>query len=440
MSQTTTDSLTKAREWCDTARDLVGKPRPKAKEYFDAAQQLENIFADSKGRPAEISFDEWDAATGDVASARSGKVGKTSPAPSVNAQPQQKEYFGTYKTEVDDIVGKLKTRVEQRQLAFAKLDAPALAPFTPSGIPALRRSDDPEAMLKRAADLKKRMQTATTIPLNKVPDVKSFVDLKAAREHNDNFNDEHASMDLDAAETSVQSMEKLRAAAIKEQAEVAQLQAKYENDPAKPTDLAGWRKLNARDNAVKAIAARFPGMLAAAQVVGQTNTGKRQQCENFGPRVTKALGDWDGYPIATKLSNHDSTEGTIPWFQDKLDRLEAEPFATASDQEQKIFDLQWKKFAADVLKGWQAFEKSNFRNRNLRGPMGDPELRPWRVEQVLTMNSVHKIGGRNFTVSPSLTSGKSLKAGIPKPPGGYILNKDGSEIAHYIYHLVEAAT
>jgi hypothetical protein len=439
MSQTTTNSLTKALAWCDTARDLVGKARPKAKDYFDAAQQLGAIFADSNGRPAEISFEEWDAATTDVADARSGKVAIKSPALIAVAQRPQTTNFEKYHGEVDGIVGKLKSSVEQRRKAFAQLDGTALAPFTPDGIAPLRCSDNPQGMLNRAADLKNRMAATATHPN---PRVKFFVDEKAAKEHNDNFNDEYASMDLDAAETSVQSMEKLREAAIKEQAEVSKLRIKYATDPAKPADndLAGWRKLNARDNAAKAIADRFPAVLLAAEKVGETNTGKRQQCENFGPRVRKALAAWDDYPIAIKLSNHDKTEGTIPWLQDKLDRLEAAPYASASEEEAKILEVQWKKFADDVWAGWKAFENSRFRNKNLRGPMGDPALRPWRVEQVLTIDSKHKIGGKTFTVSSSETTGTSLKASFPKPPGGYMLNKNGDEMAHYIYHLVPAAT
>lgn len=436
VATSSVDGLQKAQAWCDTAGGLVGKEKPKAWEYYDAAEELARIFANTKGRPPEISPDEWGEATAGVAKARSGRVGTSSPSPSKNAEPTQKRNFKEYEEEVEPIVARLQSSVDARKQKYAALDAEALTPFTQAGGKALKCSDDPAGMLARARLLESKMKAANKFPRVK-PQIPEFLAKKEAKGHFDDFAVAIADLDLDEAETLLSLFEVLRDAAVKEQASVAALQKQYEGTADAPTDLEVWRKVNANDGKVAAIRAELPGIMGTARQVGQTNAGKRQQCDDFEPRIEKALKDWEGFSVTQKLRTSEKDVGSVAWFEDKIERLKAPPYATAAEGEAKILAMQWKAFEDDVKKGWDAFEKSKFKNKALRGPMGDPALRSWRVEQKLVEGAVFKIGGKNYTVSKSMTTGRSLKASIPKPPGGYLTNKENEEIAHYIYHLKE---
>jgi hypothetical protein len=173
------DSLETAKEWCEKAKQLIGESTKAllAKQIHEVADQLDQAFNSTKGRPPEISATEWSAAKDELETARTGRIATKQPPPLQKATQAQKQHLEDYEGLVSPVVEKLLANVAQRKLAFAALNSQTIKDAigeTGKGLAKLKQLDDPTAALNEVKLLKQRMDAATK---NKPQDLPTYMNM-----------------------------------------------------------------------------------------------------------------------------------------------------------------------------------------------------------------------------------------------------------------------
>jgi len=153
--------------------------------------------------------------------------------------------------------------------------------------------------------------------------------------------------------------------------------------------------------------------------------------KNFYP------GDW-----SEKLTATADTEGSYQWFEEKKTEIDAlgtktfpPPKVPPVPVPPTVAQLEWQAVAANVIAQYSAFKAGAGGAalnawHALRGPYMPGPLYTTNVAGYFVLNNSYKIGGKTYTVSPSETTGLSLKTQIPNS----LLRPTAPNAISFIYH------
>jgi hypothetical protein len=153
--------------------------------------------------------------------------------------------------------------------------------------------------------------------------------------------------------------------------------------------------------------------------------------KNFYP------GDWSEQLTATA-----DVKGSYQWFEEKKTEIDAlgtktfpSPKVPPVPVPPTVAQLEWQAVAANVIAQYSAFKAgAGGATLNvwhaLRGPYMPGPLYTTNVAGYFVLNNSYKIGGKTYTVSPSETTGLSLKTQIPNS----LLRPTAPNAISFIYH------
>jgi len=182
---------------------------------------------------------------------------------------------------------------------------------------------------------------------------------------------------------------------------------------------------------------KAPGKKELSQAIDELSSIRKNYQEAYSETKSFYPGDW-----SEQLTAAADTKGSYQWFEAKkaeIDTLGTRTFPPPRQPPVPVpptqAQLDWQAVTADVIAQYNAF-KAGAGNANLttwhalRGPYMPRNLYKTNIEVYFVVDTNYKIGGKTYTVSPSETTGLSLKTQIPNR----LLRPAAPNAVSFIYH------
>jgi hypothetical protein len=407
-------------QWCNEARAILNIKQVKSLEVHKKLAELGNLLS---AKPEELNDTEWNdyVTLRDRANqnAKKGDAGKpTRPFPSAASVD-----VGLFIDRTETLANSIK----QRQQNYAQVQNDAFFNnFSGPGKTLLKTLGSPE---KAVAEAKKLTKDANDV-MKKFTGLAGYYDQQNCTTILSNIKAAITDLDFSDASDGISILSKVQSDAQNEKTDVEVLKSKVGSPNDAPQNAAGWRNLAERERRFGDLKKKIVKAISDGEI--SSVDSKRQQIGHIRGPIETQVSSWPNKTITEKFSDDDHTQGTLPWFDERLKVLVGPTAGNATDSEAALLAQEWAALMADVSTQWQAYVSNNY-NKALRGPFAPAALMTARVKAKCAATQTFSTANRTFTKSNSHTADVSFHTPIPQQY--YETNASGQLVMSFVYHI-----